>query len=203
MNDKTEQLRDIFLDVADDDSVTESQQEGPGSLVGGERSPEQVRSVLARMRETFDLGTELDDETLWHLVRLFYTGVDDAAIGDEIGCSADTVFRARMDLHLVRDEDLPGERLARRLREAESAPDSLDAATVSRLADRFDTGERAVERAGAAVAAVDRSRRVSHRYRTAFEESLTDIDLTLQLTDRAREDGLKGATADAEVGVEF
>ena len=41
MDEKTEELRDLFLDVADDGTVTESQEETPGSLT--EERPEDER----------------------------------------------------------------------------------------------------------------------------------------------------------------
>ena len=63
--------------------------------------------------------------------------------------------------------------------------------------------EAAVDRASAVVAAENRSRRVSHRFRTSFEEILTDADLTIRLTGGAHEDGLEEATEGAEVDVEF
>lgn len=204
MDDKTEQLRDIFLDVADDDTVTESQREGRGSLVADEGSvDERLQSVIEQLREKFGVEAGLDDEALYQVVRAFYAGEDDAAIADDLGRDVETVFRARMDMHLVRDGDLPSGRLEEAVRTVEAPPGDLDAATVGRLADECRVDERAVERAGAAIAAVGRSRRVSHRFRTAFEETLTDLDLTVRFTDDAHEDGLEGATADAEVDVEL
>lgn len=197
MDDKTAQLRDIFMDVADEGTVTETQQEGHGSLATDEGSvDDRLRSVIDRLRETFDPQFALDDSTLCRLVRAFYAGDDDEAIVETVDCTPETVFQTRMQLHLVRERDLPGPELEARLRDTDD-PDT------AQLAAEFDHTEETVRRASEAVAAVDRSRRVSQRFRTAFEEALTDTDLSVQFTTGAHEDGLEEATEDAEVDVEL
>ena len=202
MDEKTEQLRDIFIDVADDETVTETQQDARGSLVTDEGSVDaRLRSVLKRLRGKFDLRSPLDDDQLCQVVRAFYAGDSDDAIAKSLGCTPETVFRARMDLHLVRDEEQPDEALETALR-AEDLGVDRDV-PVDRLAAEFDTDEQVIERAAAVVAAVDRSRRVSQRFRTAFEEVLTDADLSVQFTAEAHEDGLDDATEGAEVDVEL
>ncbi len=202
MDEKTEQLRDIFMDVADDETVTETQQDVRGSLATDEGSVDaRLRSVLDRLREKFDPRSSLDDDQLCQLVRAFYAGDTDGDIAESLGCTPETVFQARMDLHLVRDEELPDEELETAVRAEDPGFDGD--VPVDRLAAEFDTDERTVERAAAAVAAVDRSRRVSQRFRTAFEEVLTDADLSVQFTAEAHEDGLDDATEGAEVDVEL
>lgn len=197
MDDKTAQLRDIFIDVADEETVTETQQEGHGSLATDQESADRLQSVIDQLREKFDAQFALDDSTLCRLVRAFYAGDDDAAIAETVDCSPETVFRTRMKLHLIRERDLPGPELEARLRDAEGDPDT------AQLAAEFDHTEETVRRANEAVAAVNRSRRVSQRFRTAFEEALTDADLSVQFTAGAHEDGLEEATEDAEVDVEL
>lgn len=64
-------------------------------------------------------------------------------------------------------------------------------------------GDAGGEHAELAAEAEHRSRRASRRFRTAFEELLTDADISGRLTERAREDELKEVTDDAEVGVDF
>jgi hypothetical protein len=202
MDDKTEQLRDIFMDVADEETVTESQHESHGSLATDEDSVDaRLRAAIGRLREKFELRTALDGEQLCRLVRAFYAGDDDETIAAELGCTRREVFRTRMDLHLVCDEDLPGETLQSAIRAA--GADEPDEETTDRLAAEFEMEPAAVERAREAVAAVDRSRRVSQRFRTAFEETLTDADLSVQFTADAHEDGLEDATDGAEVDVEL
>lgn len=197
MNDKTAQLRDIFMDVADEETVTETQQEGHGSLATDDGSvDDRLRSVIERLRGKFDLQTELDVDRLCRLVREFYGGADDEEIAATLDTTERAVFRARMDLHLVRDAELPGPALEAAIRDAD------DAAT-DRLAAEFDVPTERVEQASAAVAALRRSRRVSQQFRTQFEEALTDADLAVQFTADAHEDGLEEATEGAEVDVEL
>jgi hypothetical protein len=201
MDDKTEQLRDIFMDVADEETVTETQHESHGSLATDEDSVDaRLRSVIERLGEKFDVRARLDDEQLCRLVRAFYAGDDDETIAAEFDCSPAAVFRARMHLHLVREADLPGEELEAAIRDWDGQSDE-DA--TERLAAEFDVEEPTVERAREVVAAVDRSRRVSHRFRTSFEEILTDADISVQFTADAHEDGLEDATEGAEVDVEL
>ena len=64
-------------------------------------------------------------------------------------------------------------------------------------------GDAGSRHAQLAAEADQRSRRASRRFRTAFEELLTDADLSGRLTERARENEFKEVTDDAEVGVDF
>jgi hypothetical protein len=203
MDEKTEALRDIFLDVADEETVTESQEEERGSLTGEEGAIEdRLGAVLEEMREKFTFATDHTDEAYCRLVRLFYDGADDDGIADELSWTPEAVFAARMDLHLIRDDDPPG--------------NAVDEGTLDAIKDRLDAGESpdsiagelgigvvAVEQASTLIEARNRSRRVSHRFRTEFEEILTDVDLTVQLTAETQDDGLDGATEGAEVDVDF
>ena len=197
MNDKTEQLRDIFIDVADEETVTESQHESHGSLATDEESVDaRLQSVIDRLRDRFEVRTGLDDGQLCRLVRAFYAGDDDETIAAELGCSRNEVFQTRMDLHLVCEEELPDEQL-------QSAIRAADSGATDALAAEFGIEATAVERAREVVAAVDRSRRVSHQFRTDFEETLTDADLSVQFTADAHEDGLEDATDGAEVDLQL
>ena len=54
MDDKTEELRDIFLDVSDDETVTESQQDTHGSLASDDEIDARIADTVTRMREEFD-----------------------------------------------------------------------------------------------------------------------------------------------------
>jgi len=101
-----------------------------------------------------------------------------------------------MDLHLVCEDELPDEQL-------QSAIRAADSGATDALAAEFGIEATAVERAREVVAAVDRSRRVSHQFRTDFEETLTDADLSVQFTADAHEDGLEDATDGAEVDLQL
>lgn len=197
MDDKTEQLRDLFLEVADDETVTDRQVESRGSLATDDQSvDERLRSVIEEMRDQFEFDTDWSIETYQELVRRFYDGDDDAAIAEVL--ATDAVFRARMDLQLVRDDDPPGVDTAH----LETIRNRQDV-TVPSIADSLCLDEGAVERALAVIETRNRARRVSRRFTTAFEEILTDADLTVQFATDAHESGLEDATEGAEVDVDF
>ncbi|MEF8813258.1 MAG: hypothetical protein V5A55_05510 [Halovenus sp.] len=200
MDEKTEELRDIFLDVADEETVTESQEATRGTLVGdSEDVGERLRGVISSMREEFTFRTDLSDSALETVVREFYEGAADAEMAASLDVDEQTVFWARLDLHLLHEEEL-----ARTV----DAPDAVrtrhaDGTTPAEVAEAVGIDESTAERALALVDTQDRARRVSYRYRTAFEEILTDADMTVQFTADALEDGLEEATEGAETDVDF
>lgn len=200
MDEKTRQLRDIFMDVAEDATVTERQEESRGSLATEERVDERLREAVESMRERFDFRSDLRTATLVTIVRRFYAGDSNAAIADELGDDPDpeTVRRARIDLHLVTEDDL-------------DAPFDLDA-----LRDRLDEGRPTADVAedlDASEAAVEHYRHVletqrarkvvNDRYREEFDRLLADRDLEERLTRRTRETGLEDATEGMESNVSF
>ena len=196
MDEKTEHLRDIFMDVADDETVTESQAEQRGSLLRAGSVNERLEGTIGKMRERFDFDTELDDHALRVVVRRFYDGESDDGIATVLRIPVEAVFEARMDLHLVREDDAGDVDLSavRRL---------LDDATTEDVAARLDVDPGTVSRAREVIAAENRAQRVSQRFRTEFEEILTDADIAVRLTADTREDGLDEATEGMEVDVDF
>jgi hypothetical protein len=195
MDEKTEHLRDIFMDVADDETVTESQTEQRGSLLRAESVNERLEGTIGKMRERFDFDTELDDHALRVVVRRFYDGESDDGIATVLRVPVEAVFEARMDLHLVREDDAGDVDLA--------AVRRLDDATAEDAAARLDVDPGTVARAREVLAAENRAQRVSQRFRTEFEEILTDADIAVRLTADTREDGLDEATEGMEVDVDF
>lgn len=201
MDEKTEELRDIFLDVADDETVTESQEAARGSVTDtGETNEQRLAATLEDMQAKFDFATDLSDDDLKTVVERFYEGGDDGEIADALGSSSRDVFEARMDLHLVGDEDPPGVSADEETWELLRERTTEEPAT---LADDLDLSVSEIEKLQAVVRAKARSRRVSNRFRTTFEECLTDADLSAQLAADAQRDGLDEATEDAEVDVDF
>ena len=133
-----------------------------------------LAAIVSKMRDRYAFTADLPVEAYVQLIRLYYDGAGDEEIAAQIETSASTVVRARLDVHLLRD--------------GETHPEtSAEIPGQSRLAAEAER----------------RSRRASQRFRTAFEELLTDADLSRRLTEQVTEDGLDGATDDAEVGVEF
>lgn len=197
MDEKTEQLRDIFMDVTEEETVTERQAEQRGSLVRTESVDDRLAGVIGRMRERFDVETDLDDDQLCTVVRGFYDGDDDATIGERLGVSAAAVFEARMDLHLVSEDDAPAVDTGR-LREHRA-----NGASVDEMAAELGVSRETVERALQVIESRERSRRVSHRFRTEFEEILTDADIAVRLTAEVKDDGLAEAAEDIETETDF
>ncbi|WP_302082194.1 conditioned medium-induced protein 4 [Salinibaculum rarum] len=197
MDEKTAELRDIFMDVADGETVTESQTEQRGSLLRDESVNDRLADVIDRMRGQFEFETALATAELCTIVTEFYDGESDDAIATVLKVPRNLVFDARMDLHLVREEDT-GDIDASELRARLDADESVGA-----IAADLDASPGAVERALCAVRAQNRSKRVSQRFRTEFEEILTDSDIAVHLTADVQDDGLDEATEGLEVDVEF
>ncbi|MXV62961.1 conditioned medium-induced protein 4 [Natronorubrum sp. JWXQ-INN-674] len=196
MNEKTEELRDIFTDVTDGEgTVTESQQDTRGSLERDERTTaERLESVVTQMRERYEFETSLSDDELIAVAEAFYDGESDAEIADELGVEPDDVFEARMSLHLVGDDDADEVDLAAiRNREEDDAT----------LADEYDVSEERIRRYRRVAAAEDESRAANDRYRDEFDSILADSELSEQMTTDVREDGLEDATEGMETDVEF
>jgi len=196
--DNTEDLRDIFQAVADDDTVTETQRESPGTLTDQGGSRERLLDVVEAMREDHPFDSDLDDAALATVVERFYEDAGDAAIADDLGVPRDAVFRARMDLHLVRDRDT-------------DAPFDLDALadhpgagrSTAAIAADLEVSPSTVRRYRRVVDARSRARGVSHRFRSAFEDVLLEAEVRDRFTEAIAEDGLEDATEGTETNVSF
>ncbi|ELY79653.1 hypothetical protein [Natrinema gari] len=196
MNEKTEELRDIFTDVTDgEETVTESQENTRGSLERDERSDaDRLESVVQQMRERYEFETELSDDELIRVARAFYDDTSDAAIADELGVEAAEVFEARLSLHLVGEDDADEVDLAAiRDREADDTT----------LAAEYDVSEAQIRRYRRVADAEDQSRAANDRYRDEFDSILADADLSERMTSDLREDGLEDATEGMETDVDF
>ena len=198
MDEKTEELRDIFMDVSDEETVTETQTETPGSLVGGgddEDVDERLRDLVGRLRanQSFDTGLAVDQYVA--VVRAFYADASDEAIAADLGLAAEEVFAARLDLHLLRESDTDAPFDLATLRRQGEVDDET-------LAAELDVDAATVERYRRVVAAEDAARRANHRYQQAFDELLTDADLEARFTE-GQEDGLEEAAEDIETDVSF
>lgn len=199
MDKKTEELRDIFMDVTDEETVTERQEETHGSLSSEEEVEAQLRDVVGRMRERYDFETSLSDSDLVTVVRRYYAGDSDAEIARELGeASAEAVSRARLDLHLLRDADT----------DAPFEIDDLralldDDASVADAAAELDASESAVRRYRRVIVAQNEARTVNHRYTDEFENVLHDRELSDQMTREIQQDGLDDATEGMETNVSF
>ncbi len=198
MDDKTEELREVFRSVSDTDTVTEDQEETPGSLTDRPDVDERLAELVASMRDRYEFATDLDDDDLCTLVESFYDGAGDADLGRELDVTSATVFRARMDLHLFRDRDTDAPFDLAELRDRRDEAD-----TMAALADDLGVSTDTLRRYRRFLAARDEARLANHRFRTEFDELLGDGDLAARLAEGVREDGLEEATEGLETNVSF
>ena len=224
MDDKTADLRDLFVETTGEEAVTESQTAARGSLSAedvDDAVDERLATLVGEMADRDAFDSELPESDLCRVVRAFFdpdtdaagaatwSVAADAAVAESLSADvdADAVFRARMDLHLVaeadRDAPVPYADL-RALVSEESAADEPSADDDAALAAALPTDDAdpdTIRRYRRVVAADLASRRVNHRYRDAFAGLLTDADLSSRLAADARRDGLEDATEDIETDV--
>jgi hypothetical protein len=193
MDEKTEELRDIFVDVADGDTVTESQEETHGSLASEADVEARLRETVAEMREDLDFETSLSVDDLTAVVERFYEEDSDAEIAAELGVDEGTVVDARLDLHLLReaDTDAPLDRV----RDADESTEAL--------ADDLGVDEGTIQHYQRVVETREQRRRLNDRYRAEFENALQDRELSERLTSSVHEDGLEGATEGQETDIDI
>lgn len=188
-SEKTDRLREIFLDVADDPTVTEAQEETHGILQDTSAVDETLSDIIREMKTKYEFQTSLSITELAQLVRLFYDEYSDTAIARELGnASRDkAVARARIHLQLFRETDFDSpfdlDRLRDLLREDIPTADIAETLGVSKSTVRKYRRVIEVERAANAD---------DHRYRRRFEATLAapeqDEDIRKSL-----EDGLDDA----------
>ncbi|MHC3436782.1 conditioned medium-induced protein 4 [Natrialbaceae archaeon A-gly3] len=195
MNEKTEELRDIFTSVTDEKTVTESQEDTRGSLEQDERTvDERLLGVIEQMRGRYEFDLELAEEELLEVAKRFYEDESDAEIAGALDVDPETVFEARMSLHLVADDDA----------------DEVDLAAIKNreeddetLAAEYDVDVDRIRRYRRVADAKDESLTANDRYRDEFDAILADSDLSTRMASDVREDGLEDATEGMETDVSF
>ncbi|WP_276254951.1 conditioned medium-induced protein 4 [Halomontanus rarus] len=194
MNDKTEELREIFTSVTDGEAtVTESQEATRGTLEKDEATvQERLENVITQMRERYEFETPLDDDELRVVARRFYEEESDADVADELDVDEDDVFEARMSLHLVGEEDADEVDLVA-IRDREDDEETL--------ADEYDVSTEQIRRYRRVAAAKDESRAANDRYRGEFDSILAEAELSERMASDVREDGLEDATEGMETDV--
>lgn len=199
MDEKTEQLRDIFMSVSDDETVTEQQEAGRGSLASERSETEQLAAVVERMRERYDFSTSLSDAELATVVRGFYEGLNDTEIARDLGDASlsKTVSRARIDLHLVTeaDRDAPFD-----LPELESR---LGDRPMIEIAEELGVSESTIRRYRRIIEVQSERKVAGDRFREEFERILEDRELEERFTEETRRTGLEDATEGMETNVSF
>ncbi len=198
MDDKTAELRDLFLEVSDSESVTERQRDPRGSLDEHQDVEARLRQTIEEMRDRYGFESDLTDDERIELVHGFYDGESDAELARRFDLGRTALFRARLELHLVRDRD-------------RDAPFDLEAAasaraagaTLAEVAATHDVSESTLRRYLHVLEIDDRSRLANQRFRDAFDSILSDADLSTRLTDDIHETGLEEATEGLETNVSF
>ncbi|RLM50121.1 hypothetical protein [Halorubrum sp. Atlit-28R] len=220
MDEKTAELRDLFVEATGSETVTERQEAERGTLVDrdDESVGEAVRNLVAAMRERYGFSTPLGDAAYALVARGRFADEGDesiaAALRDELAdgdsevdpdkIDAETVRKARFDLHLVHESDREVD--ADKGDEPPFAYADLKRLTAAgnsivECAEELDAQPDTVARY-AAVARTDiASTRANDRFRDAFRDLLTDADIQGSLASDAREDGLREATEDIETDV--
>ncbi len=198
MDEKTEQLRDLFVDVTRGEAVTEQQRETPGTLADDESKDERIRELIEAMDERYGLPETIDREGYLTVAYGFYDGQTDEELATELSVSAKAVRRARFALHLVHDADHEGPVDPHRIREAVSSEVS-----AADLVSETDADEDAIRAQLEAARATGRMRQSSHRFRDQFDELLGDADVADHMPDDLTEDGLREATEDMEIETGF
>jgi len=202
MDEKTATLREIFIEATGDETVTERQAESPGAITESDRegTADRLAELVDAMGDRYAFATDLDAAGYERVVRGFFDGESDEAIAAEVGVAEETVFRARLDLHLVAETDRDGPVDLNELKRlsAEGVPTEDRAARVE-----ADVDPETVRRYAAVADADVASTRVNHRFRDAFERLLTDADLGADHAADVHDDGLREAAEDIETNVSF
>ncbi len=108
MSGRTDQLRDLVLKMGASTKVVEKQASQHGALRGSSDIERALLGVVKEMIKHYNIQTKLTPEQLATVIRLFYKGLSDTEIAEQLGDRAlnKTVSRARIKLHLFRESDL-------------------------------------------------------------------------------------------------
>jgi hypothetical protein len=204
MGERTDELRDLFESVTGTTEVTERQRRPRGTLSADRETRAALAGEIEQMQGELAFEVDLSVPALTTLLEAFYDGQDDATIAEtvteahDVALDGDTVARARLDLHLVRNDERPPSAL-----DEDLAALSRGETEVESLTAAHDVAPETVERWLAVRETIAERRRVADRYRQAFESQLADRDLAERLTASLEETGLDGAVADQEVDLDM
>lgn len=187
-SEKVEQLTEIFHDVTDEYTTTETQEESHWET-NQSVNTETVRSIIQEMVEEYNIQTSLNEEELSTLVRKYHDGESDKEIARALGTPSrdKTVMRARRKLHLLHDSDFDAPFDLSHLREL--LDEGEDPKTI---ADTLAIGKTTVREYTAVITAETEAENVDHKYQQRFEDALGSDDQYAQtLSDSARASGLE------------
>ena len=186
MSGRTDQLRDLVLKIGASTKVVEKQATRHGSLRGSGEIERALLGVVGVMIKQYGIQTKLTPENLSTVVRLFYKGLSDTEIAEQLGDRAlnKTVSRARIKLHLFRETDLKPPfnkeeflHLSDIGKSVKEMAEALKVApsTISEYRNIFDS-QKASDRDG---------------YTKRFLEILSDQDVSERMVTAHTEDGLQ------------
>jgi uncharacterized protein with von Willebrand factor type A (vWA) domain len=167
---KTARLREIFLDVADDDTVTEHQQDSHGTL-SPQTADETIVAIVREMCDEYEIRTSLEEDELTELVRLFHERHSDTAIARALGDENRdrTVARARINLHLFRESDFDAPFDIERLQELVD-----EGTSTAAIATALDVSKSTVRSYSRVLETKHEAAAVEHTYQARFQEALAD-----------------------------
>lgn len=91
MDERTERLRDIFVDATGSETVTESQSESPGSLINRDETAvtAEFGASLEAMRERYSFETDLSTAAYARIARGFFADESDDEIAEALRAAAE------------------------------------------------------------------------------------------------------------------
>lgn len=199
-NEKTEKLRDLFMEVTDESTVTEEQEESHGTLKDEEEIKEEVKRIVNEMVDRYDIRTKLEDDDLVEIVRLYHDDYSDTEIARELGDQKlnKTVARTRIKLHLFRDSDFDAPF------EMDELRDLIDEdLSTSEIAEELDVSSSTVRSYANVVEAEREAKKVNDKYQERFKDVLEDREISEKMTSAAKDDGLSEATEGLEVDMDM
>lgn len=186
MSGRTDQLRDLVLKIGASTKVVEKQASQHGALRGSSDIERALLGVVKEMIKHYNIQTKLTPEQLATVIRLFYRGMSDTEIAEQLGDRAlnKTVSRARIKLHLFRESDLKPPfdknefiRLSGTGKSVKEMAEALGVApsTISEYRNIFES-QKAAEKDG---------------YTKRFLEILSDQDVSERMVTSHIKDGLQ------------
>lgn len=196
---KVDRLTEIYLDVSEgEESTIEQQEEQRGNWKSSSSNDTTIGETIAEMRERYGLRTQLSDDQLVTLVKAFFDGERDGEIARRLGDSSldKTVTRARLRLHLFRDNDTTADFDLDALQECFEEGNS-----GAECARRLDIGKSTANRYRRILRARNDSEKVDNEYYERFRqyclEGGDDADLEPDFsTDDGLNDAIEGFGAD-------
>ncbi|OPY53914.1 MAG: regulatory protein [Methanosaeta sp. PtaU1.Bin060] len=188
MSGRTDQLRDLVLKIGASTKVVEKQATRHGSLRGSGEIESALLRVVKEMMKQYNIQTKLTPEQLSTVVRLFYKGLSDTEIAEQLGDRAlnKTVSRARIKLHLFRETDLKP---------------PFEKADLDRLSAAGKSVKEMAEALGVAPSTISEYRNIFESQKASeqdgftkrFLDILSDQDVSEHMVTAHTEDGLQDA----------